>query len=314
HFAARHGLRGLARSELPALGATLARGWLFLGPIALLLYLLFWLGYNPGKSALYSAFLMFLLGALRDRSLLSPRGLLDLVVESGRNLVPLLLICAGAGVVIGVVQLTGIGFSLVLVLARIGEAAGLLAMLLVTAVIAIILGMGMPTAAVYVVLSVILAPALTNMGLPPMAAHLFIFYFGLISMLTPPVAVASYVAANLAEASMWQTSVTAVRLAAGGFVVPFLFIYDPGLLLLGGWPEIVIAAIAAATGCLLLAAALEGATGTFRRGGLVIAAALTGLAPHWLGPGFVALTPTVIVACIFAAWRGRFALNWRTTP
>jgi TRAP transporter 4TM/12TM fusion protein len=314
HFAARHGLKALARDGLPSLGATLARGWPFLGPIALLLYLLFWLGYNPGKAALYSAFLMFALGALKDRGLLSPRGLGDLLVESGRTLVPLLLICAGAGVVIGVVQLTGIGFSLVLVLARIGEVAGLLAMLLVTALIAIILGMGMPTAAVYVVLSVILAPALTNMGLPPMAAHLFIFYFGLISMLTPPVAVASYVAANLAGASMWQTSTTAVRLAAGGYLIPFLFVYDPGLLMYGSWLEIGVTLIAAATAALLLAAALEGASGLLARAGLVIAAASTGLAPHWLGAGVVALAPAAIVACTFAAWRGRDALNWRTTP
>jgi TRAP-type uncharacterized transport system fused permease subunit len=126
--------------------------------------------------------------------------------------------------------------------------------------------------------------------------------------------VGSYVAANLAEASMWQTSVTAVRLAAGGFVVPFLFIYYPGLLLLGDWPGIVIAAIAAATGGLLLAAALEGANGLVWRGGLIIGAALTGFAPHWLGPGVVALASTAIVACIFVALRGRYALNWRTTP
>jgi TRAP transporter 4TM/12TM fusion protein len=317
-FAARRGLSGLPRSELPALSAALARGWLFLGPIALLLYLLFGLGYNPGKSALYSAGLMFLLGALRDLDMLRPRSLIELAVESGRTLVPLLLICAGAGVVIGVVQLTGIGFSLVLVLAKIGEAAGLLAMLLVTAVVAIILGMGMPTAAVYVVLSVILAPALTNMGLAPMAAHLFIFYFGLISMLTPPVAVASYVAANLAEASMWQTSTTAIRLAAGGYLLPFLFVYDPALLLYGSWLEIGVALIAAATGGLLLAAALEnGANGLFGlawRGGLAVAAAVTGLAPHWLGSGPVGLVPALIVVCIFAALRGRYALSWRTTP
>ena len=313
-FAARRGLKGLPRAELPSARASLLRGWLFLGPIALLLYLLFWLGYNPGKSALYSAALMFALGVVRNLEILRPRELAALAVDSGRTLVPLLLICAGAGVVIGVVQLTGLGFSLVLVLASIGETAGLLPMLLVTAIIAIILGMGMPTAAVYVVLSVILAPALTRMGLPPMAAHLFIFYFGLISMLTPPVAVASYVAANLAGASMWQTSTTAVRLAAGGYLVPFLFVYDPGLLMVGSWLEIGVTLIAAGTGGLLVAAALEGGVGWLWRGALVLAAGATGLAPHWLGAGPIALVPALLAGAGFAAARSRFALTWRTTP
>ena len=120
-------------------------------------------------------------------------------------------VVAAAGIIIGVFNFTGLGFSLSLMLSDLGEAYGLFATLVVTAFLSMILGMGMPTAAVYVVLSIVLAPALVDMNVPPMAAHLFIFYFGLVSMLTPPVAVASYVAASLAGADMWRTSVVAIR-------------------------------------------------------------------------------------------------------
>ena len=146
---------------------------------------------------------------------------------------PLILIGGAAGVVIGVLNSTGLAFQLSLLLTTIGKAYGLMVTLLLTALIAIILGMGMPTAAVYIVLVTVVAPALTDMGVVPMGAHMFLFYFGLLSMLTPPVAVASMVAASMAGSDMWRTGLVGVKLAAAAYLLPFLWVYNPALILDG---------------------------------------------------------------------------------
>jgi TRAP-type uncharacterized transport system fused permease subunit len=137
-----------------------------------------------------------------------------------------------------VLNVTGLGFNLTLGLTDIGNQYGLLVMLFLTGIVAIILGMGMPTAAVYIVLSVVLAPAVIEMGVPVLAAHLFIFYFGLLSMITPPVAVASFVAAGIAGSSLWKTSFTAIKLGIAAYLLPFLFVYNDSLLFKGSWIEI----------------------------------------------------------------------------
>jgi TRAP-type uncharacterized transport system fused permease subunit len=172
-------------------------------------------------------------------------------------MLPLLMIGGGAGVVIGVMNVTGLGFSLSLVLTQIGVNAGLFVMLMLTGVIAIILGMGMPTAAIYVVLSVILAPAIVDMGVSPIAAHLFIFYFGLLSFLTPPVAIASFVAAGIAGSKIWPTSWTGVQLAAVAYILPFLWCYNEALLLQGSTVANIYAVITAFIAVLLIAKALQ---------------------------------------------------------
>ena len=130
-------------------------------------------------------------------------------------------------------------------------------MLMLTGVIAIILGMGMPTAAIYVVLSVILAPAIVDMGVSPIAAHLFIFYFGLLSFLTPPVAIASFVAAGLAGSKIWPTSWTGVQLAAVAYILPFLWCYNEALLLQGSTTANIYAVSTALVAALLIAKALQ---------------------------------------------------------
>jgi len=299
--AARNGLEGLPREELPKLGAAVAQGWIFLFPLALLLYLLFWLGYNPGKSALYTSGLMLVLGLVRNRRIPDLAFVGELLFGAGRNIVPLLLVCGGAGIVIGTLNITGLGQSLVQSLTHVGETAGLLPMLLVTAVIAIILGMGMPTAAVYIVLSVILAPAIVRMGIPDMAAHMFIFYFGLLSMLTPPVAVASFVAAGLAGSDMWRTGVTGLKLAASAYLLPFLFVLNPALLMQGPWTEVVIVAVTVIASGALLARAVDppegaglfGLAGSLALFGLAVA---VGGSTLWLGQDTVlALLPAAAV-------------------
>ncbi len=302
--AARNGLAGLPRSELPKLRDALVKGWIFLFPLALLMYLLFWLGYNPGKSALYASGLMLVLGLGRDRRWPDLAFVAELVIGGARNMVPLLLVCTAAGLIIGVLNITGLGQSLVQSLTHVGATAGLLAMLMVTAVIAIFLGMGMPTAAVYIVLSVILAPAIVKMGVPEMSAHMFIFYFGLLSMLTPPVAVASFVAAGLAGSDMWRTGVTGLKLAASAYLLPFLFVFNPALLMQGSWDRIVIVVITAVVSGGILARAVdppEGA-GPWRLLGslaLFALALVVGSATVWLGDdSLLALIPAAVVVAV----------------
>jgi TRAP-type uncharacterized transport system fused permease subunit len=125
-------------------------------------------------------------------------------------------------------------------------------MLLMTAVVSIILGMGMPTAAVYIVLATVVAPALVDMGIPPLPAHLFLFYFGLLSLLTPPVAVASMVAAGLAGSDMWRTGIVGVQLAAAAYLLPFLWVFNPALILQGSIPAIIYAVLTATCAAYLI--------------------------------------------------------------
>ncbi len=288
-IASRFGLSGLPKGELPRIAAVLASGWVFVLPLALLIYLLFGRGYNPGLSAMYAAAALLLLTVLWRLRPPSRAECRDFVIGGGRNLMPLILIAGGAGVVMGVLNSTGLGFQLSIVLKQLGESSGIFVMLLLTALVSIVLGMGMPTAAVYIVLATVIAPALVDMGLAAMAAHLFLFYFGLLSMLTPPVAVASMVAAGLAGSDMWRTGLIGVQLAAAAYLLPFLWVFNPALLFQGSWPAIVYVVTTAAAAGLLLAAAASTPTRFGPAAGAGIAAALfaaalvVGSATIWLG-------------------------------
>lgn len=287
-IAARYALHGLPKSELPAAGPLIRDGWVFLAPLALLVYLLFGRNLDPALAAMAAVVALLALSVLRQRRLPGLAELKAIALDGGTSMLPLLMIGGGAGVVIGVMNITGLGFSLSLVLSRIGENAGLIVMLLLTAAIAIVLGMGMPTTAIYVVLSVVLAPALVEMGIEPLGAHLFIFYFGLLSFLTPPVAIASYVGAGLAGSSMWRTSWEGVKLAAVAYLLPLLWCYNPALLLQGSAVEIVAAIATALVGALLIGLGMQHVR--FRHAaelaagiGLFAAAILVGGSTVWFG-------------------------------
>ena len=224
--ARRFSLRGLPKADLPIVMDVLKVGWIFILPIAILMYFLFWLGYPPGVAALYSAASMIVLMTIRDRRPPSKEHWKNFLLGSGEILIPLILIAGAAGVILGVMNSTGLAFQLSIILTHIGETHGVLVMLLLTSVICIILGMGMPTATVYIVLVSVIGPALIKMGLVPMGAHLFLFYFGLISMLTPPVAIASMVAAEMAGADMWKTGFIGVQLAATAYMLPYLWAFN----------------------------------------------------------------------------------------
>lgn len=286
-MARRLGLSGMPRADLPRFGAALRAGWIFALPLLLLLYLLFFEGLAAQYAAVAASAALLVLalarGQLRTRAQWA-----DLAFGSGSMLIPLVLVAGAAGVVVGVMSLTGLGQSLSTVLVQIGSDWGLFAMLVLTAVLCIVLGMGMPSTAIYVVLASIVAPALVKMGVTPLAAHLFIFYFGVMSFLTPPVAVSSYVAAGLAQADMWATGWMGLRLASVAFLLPFLWAYDPALLLQGSWLAILIVCCTTFAAVVLLARGMgvvraKGAAGIASLLLLLAAVAAVGTAPLWLG-------------------------------
>ena len=256
-YAVANGLVGVDRSELPPILPVLSRAWPLLFPLGVLMYFLFGVGYAPGKAALYAAFASYGLYCV-----IAPRraSRLTILLEVGRNagtmLVPILLVCAIAGIIIGTINITGLGFALTLALGQIAEVGGSILLLVITALLAIFLGLGMPTTGVYVVISVLLAPALVKAGINLMAAHLFIFYFGLLSMLTPPVAIASYAAATLAESDMWRTALVGVKLAIVAYLVPFIFVFNKALLFDGSWLQIAVSCVSVAVSGFLLAEVL----------------------------------------------------------
>jgi TRAP transporter 4TM/12TM fusion protein len=256
-MAVRDGLQGIPKADLPRARATLAQGWVFLIPLAVLIYLLFGLGFDPAYAAIAAVVVLLVLSVIRNRRILTLRELLEIVEGAGESMLPLLTIAGGAGIVIGVMNSTGLGFSLSILLNEIGTNAGMLVMLALTALISIVLGMGMPTTAIYVVLSVVLAPALIQMGISAMAAHLFIFYFGLLSFLTPPVAIASFVAAGLAGSNMWTTSWEGMKLAAIAYLLPFLWCYNEALLLDGTGIEVAYAVTTALVAAFLIARGMQ---------------------------------------------------------
>jgi TRAP-type uncharacterized transport system fused permease subunit len=189
--------------------------------------------------------------------------------------------CACAGIVIGVITLSGLGIiftQLVLTVAR----DSLVLALVFTMFAGIVLGMGMPTTPAYIVMVSLLVPAIIKLGVIPPAAHLFAFYFAILSAITPPVALATYAAAGLAKSDLWKSGWAAVKMGAAGFIVPFMFVFSPSLLLIGDWPDVLHAAITATTGCVLLAAGLHGyLLGDMPRWqrGLVMAAAVALINP-----------------------------------
>lgn len=185
------------------------------------------------------------------------RRTLEALEIAARDSIQLVAVCACAGIIVGVVALTGVGGRFSEVILAIAGASHLLAML-AAAMVALVLGMGMPTTAAYAIAAAVIAPGLAKIGVPVLVAHMFIFYFAVISSITPPVALASFAAAGLAQADPWKTSWTALKLGLATFLVPFMFFFSPVLLFKGSWPEIIQATLSGAIGVWFLAGATEG--------------------------------------------------------
>jgi TRAP transporter 4TM/12TM fusion protein len=247
--AAKHGIQRIEASRIPALFGVLKSGWHYPIPFAVLILALFTYNRRPEESALFAALALIVLAfafGYRGRRM-TLRAVGGAIRDTGLASLEILTIAAAAGFIIGTLSKSGVGFGLTLVLVDIGQ-GNLVLLLLLAAITSIVLGCGMPTAAVYVLLAALVAPALVEVGLQPMAAHMFVLVFGMLSMITPPVAIAAYAAASIAGADAMRTGLAAVRFGWTAFVVPFLFIASPSLLLQGSFSEVAWAVLTATAG------------------------------------------------------------------
>jgi TRAP transporter 4TM/12TM fusion protein len=256
--AGKAGLKGLPREQLPKILGVMGKSHFFIIPFAVLLYALFIMYLEPAKAALIGVASIVILGFLFQKETRFRIGwILEGLHQTGRVLLQLASIAALAGIIVGTISLTGVGFIISLSL---GQFAGgnLFILLPIVAVTSLIMGMGMPTLSVYIVLAVLLAPTMVQLGAEPIAAHLFILYLGTASMVTPPVCIAAYAGAAIANASPMRTGFSAARFGVIAYIVPFLFIFFPELLFQGSLGGILVATVTALFGCFTLAAALTG--------------------------------------------------------
>jgi TRAP transporter 4TM/12TM fusion protein len=256
--AAKMRIPPLTQRDMPPVRPTM-RGLYFIVPFAVLVLALFVYNQTPQMSALLAAAPMIPLAVIFGYRGERPgwRAFLSAIPKAGFAALDIILVCVAAGIVIGVLGISGLGFGLTLTLVQIGE--GSLAILLaLTALVCVVLGMGLPTVGVYVLLAALVAPALVKVGIAPIAAHLYVMYFGMMSMITPPVAIAAFAAASLAGADPMRTGWSSVVFGWTAFVVPVLFVLSPQLLLIGDAWSITLATVTAIAGVWLGSIAIAG--------------------------------------------------------
>jgi TRAP transporter 4TM/12TM fusion protein len=259
HFEAKKtGMHGLPRHELPRLFEVLKeRGHLFTPLVVIVGALL--LGFSAPFAALCGIGSTIPSALLRKstRKYIQVGNIVQALEEGARNTVTVALSCACAGIVIGVIFITGLGLEFTNMVLSAANNHLILALVL-TMIAGILLGMGMPTAPAYIMQTALLVPALVKLGVMVEAAHMFVFYFAIMSAITPPVALAVYAANGISRASLWDSSVAALRLGATGYIIPFMFVFGPSLLLIGDGLQVVQTSITAIIGVVCLAAGLSG--------------------------------------------------------
>ena len=259
HYEAkRYNLAGVPKSQLPRFSAVmLERGHLFV-PVFVVLFGLI-LGYSAPLCALAGALACLPMALVRriTREGIGWQSVVAALEEGARNTLGVAMACACAGIVIGVVTITGLGIVFTQYVITLSQSSLVLALVL-TALAGIVLGMGMPTTPAYIMMVALLVPAIIKLGAITPAAHMFAFYFAILSAITPPVALAVFAAAGLARCGMWEAGYESVRIAAPTYIVPFMFVYEPSLLTIGDWPTVATSTISAVIGVMCFAAALQG--------------------------------------------------------
>ncbi|PIC62738.1 C4-dicarboxylate ABC transporter [Sporosarcina sp. P13] len=255
-YAAKNNLKGLTKEEVPSLILTLKKGWPYLTALVLLTYLLVVMR-NEGQAPFYVSLLLLFLAMMKKETRFNREKLYNLVLDSGRILADLTCLIAGIGFIVGSLSITGVSFSFARELVSVAG-DNMFLILIAGAVTSFILGMGMTVSAVYIFLAVVMAPALVQMGIDPIAAHLFVLYWATISYITPPVALASFAAAGIAKSNPMRTGFTSVRLGIVSFIVPFIIVYNPALIGRAELSEVIIVVGTAIIGVFLLASSLEG--------------------------------------------------------
>lgn len=284
-YAASAGLKGLTKEELPVFRKIMVEKGYLLLPLVILLVCLMVLMYSPYRSALIGIVTLILASWVRKETRMGPKAIINTLSNGARQAMEIIATCAAAGIIVGVLTQTGLGQKFAMIIFSYSQGNLLLA-LIFCMFVAMVLGMGMPTTAAYAIAASVLAPALVkDFNVIPIAAHLFIFYYACLSALTPPVALASFAAAAIANAPPMEVGWQALRFAIAGFIIPYMFIYGPAMVLEGSGGEIAMVILTGLLGTMSLAAAVQGWLITRVDGVqrvLLLVAALSLIKPGWM--------------------------------
>ncbi|MEI9478532.1 MAG: TRAP transporter large permease subunit, partial [Deltaproteobacteria bacterium] len=259
-YASRKGLYGAPKGEIPKLWDVLKKQGLLLLPLLVIVIALVY-GYSPTMSALAGLITLLIVCWFKPESRLTWTKIYDALRSAGMAGREVGIVSASAGIILGVFMLTGLGTKIASILVQI-SGGSVLFLLIISMVTSIIFGMGMPTTPCYILLATLVGPALTDMGVPKLLAHLFLFYFGMLSMITPPVAMAAYAAAAISGGSFYKTGFLAWKMALPIFIIPFFFVYYPGFVLIGSWDSVLLSIF---KGFIGLSACCVALTGYLRR-------------------------------------------------
>lgn len=254
--AAKNQMSGMSKEQIPRVSRALKEGWLLLIPLVILIYFLGVVRYSPMLAGFWTIISTLVVTSFKKSTRINFEKFANTLDKAIKASSTIAIACAAAGIVINIVNISGLGLSFGSILIEIAR-GNLTALLFVTAIASIILGMGVPSTAAYIILAILVAPALINLGIFPIPAHLFIFYFAMLSNITPPVALAAYVGAGIANANPIKTALLSTRLGVAGFLVPFMFVHSPAYLMQGSAIKIFIVVISGISGIIALAASLE---------------------------------------------------------
>jgi TRAP transporter 4TM/12TM fusion protein len=252
----KQGLRGTDALSFTELRRGLLERIHLLVPLGMLIYLMT-SGFSLMRSALLAILSVVVISVIRRATAMGPAKMMEALDKGAREALTVAIPSAVAGIVVGVIVFSGLGLKLTGILIELSHGSLLLA-LLFTMIACIILGMGMPTSAAYLIAAVLMAPALIKLGVPVLVAHMFVFCFAVISMITPPVALATYAAASIAGSAIWKTGLSAFTIAFASFLIPYAFVFNHGLLFIGTWPEVLWVTGSTALGVCFLAAVYVG--------------------------------------------------------
>lgn len=255
--AVKNHLTGLKEDEVPDLKESLSRGLKLFVPVAVLLFMLLVLKATPMRAAIWAMAAILIMGFLDPRGRMKPVDIVKGAIAAGKALCSVVAACSTAGIVVAIFSLTGLGLKFSNFIVSLGSNS-LIPSLILSMVVCAILGMGLPTTAAYIVCATAIAPALTGLGLPLLAAHLFLLYFASLSAITPPVAVASYAAAGIAEENPMKVGLQAVKLGITGFILPFAFALNPDYITFGWNLQTLLTWISGGVVCYSLAIMLQG--------------------------------------------------------
>ena len=300
--AAKDELRGIPRSELPSFWTTLKGGWEFALPLLALVLFLFVLRYPPAIAASYGIGVLIVVTLFRKRTRLNWKRLVDSLAESTQSMLIVAPVIGAAGIIMSVLSMTGLGPKLAASLVDI-SGGNMLALFLLAGVSCYVVGMGVTMIVTYILLAILVAPALALVGVPLIVSHFFIFYMGLTMFITPPFAPAAFVASAISGASPYRTGFQAMRLGIVTFIVPFILVYNPALIMIGTPAEIALATVTAIVGVFALSVGIEGYL--FSRANWLQRILAIGSGLSMMIPGLVtdAMGAVLLAAVVFWQWR-----------